>query len=327
MGHNHSQGNQDCFFDDEHKDVHDNKTTHHHHHHDHGDLWGWRLGVSIFLNVIITVSQVIGGIMSGSVALMTDALHNFSDVISLVISFIANKLTLKGPTISKTYGYKRAEILAAFINSATLIGIAIFLIFEAITRFTNPLSIKADIVIWFALASIVINFLSVVILHKNSKENMNVRSAYLHLLTDVMTSVAVMVGGVMMKYYGAFWVDSTLSLLIAFYLIYSSYHLLVESAKVLMQFTPDAIDIEVVSNKISDIDGVENLHHLHVWQLDDKRYMLEAHLELSTNMKISDFQEILHTIEVILKEFGIFHFNIQPELNRCKNKEDLIARG
>lgn len=301
--------------------------SHGHHHHDAKDMKGWKIGVSILLNIIITVGQVIGAGISGSVALMTDALHNFSDVISLVISYIANKLTHKEATTSKTYGYKRAEILAAFINSATLIGVAIFLIIEAIERFSTPITIKADIVIWFAIGSIVINFLSVVILHRDSKDNMNIRSAYLHLLTDVMTSIAVMLGGFAMKYYNVFWIDGLLTLLIATYLIYSSFALLKEATKVLMQFTPEGINLDEINTEVSKIEGIKNLHHLHVWQLNDNKSMLEAHVEMETDIMLSEFQEKLKEIEDILHKFGIDHTNIQPELNKCEGGVGLIVNG
>ncbi len=314
MAHNHS-----------HTHSHEGHNHGHHHHHDAKDLKGWKIGVSILLNILITVGQVIGATISGSIALMTDALHNFSDVISLIVSYIANRLTLKNATTSKTYGYKRAEILAAFINSATLIGVAIFLVVEAIERFSSPISIQADIVIWFAIGSIVINFISVVILHKDSKDNMNIRSAYLHLLTDVMTSIAVMFGGLAMKYYNVFWIDGLLTLLIATYLIYSSFSLLKDATKVLMQFTPEGINPDEINLEICKIEGIKNLHHLHIWQLNDNKYMLEAHVEVNEDITISEFQDKLREIENILGEMGIDHTNIQPELNKCDKSEGLIV--
>lgn len=307
MGHNHTH------------------EGHSHHHHNAEDMKGWRIGVSILLNILITVGQVIGAGISGSMALMTDALHNFSDVISLIISYVANILTHKKATPSKTYGYKRAEILAAFINSATLIGVAIFLIVEAIERFSSTVTIQADIVIWFAIGSIVINFLSVVILHKDSKDNMNIRSAYLHLLTDVMTSIAVMLGGIAMKYYNVFWIDGLLTLLIATYLIYSSFSLLKDATKVLMQFTPNRVNLKDISTKICGIEGIKNIHHLHVWQLNDNKFMLEAHLEMENDMKLSEFQDKLNIVEEVLSKFGIDHTNIQPELNKCEKETGLIV--
>ena len=295
-----------------------------HDHHHHHAVSGRNLGISILLNIAITAGQVVGGIISGSMALLTDALHNFSDVVALALSYIANRIAKRKSTVKQTYGFKRAEILSAFVNSAVLIGISIFLILEAIDRFTNVKPIGSDIVIWFAFASIVINFLSVLILSKDSKENLNIKSAYLHLLTDVMTSVAVMIGGILMKYYSIFWIDPLLSVLIAIYLIYSSYGLLVKTIKILMQFTPSEIDINKINNDIKSIPNVKNLHHVHVWQLDDKHYFLEGHIDVKKDIRVSGFQKILSEIEQVLRKHKISHFNIQPELDRDDDK-NIIA--
>ncbi len=294
---------------------HDHSHSHHHH-----TVSGKNLGITILLNVLITAGQVVGGILSGSMALLTDALHNFSDVVALVLSYVTNRIAKRKSTVKQTYGFKRAEILSAFVNSAVLIGISVFLIAEAVKRFVEPTAVGSDMVIWFALASIVFNFVSVLILQKDSKENLNVRSAYLHLLTDVMTSVAVMLGGILMKFYGVFWVDPLLSVIIAVYLIYSSYGLLVQTIKILMQFTPSGIDINKISDEIVRIEHVKNLHHVHVWQLDEKHYFLEAHVDMQDDITISEFQKILKKIERILADHHITHYNIQPELDRDDDK-------
>ena len=176
--------------------------------------------VSIVLNILITAAQVVGGLASGSLALLSDALHNFSDVISLVVSYIASKLSKQKASINRTFGYKRAEILAAFINASTLVIVAIILIIEAIKRFNNPETIESNLVIWLSMIAIVGNGFSVLLLKKDAKNNINMRSAYLHLLTDMLASVAVLIGGLLMKYYQMFWVDSALTFLIAVYLIF-----------------------------------------------------------------------------------------------------------
>lgn len=296
----------------------------HNHEHSHSphshEISGKNIGIAVFLNIIITVSQIIGGIISGSVALLTDALHNFSDVISLLLSYFTNRLAKRKSTEKQTYGYKRAEILSAFINSVTLIAIAIYLIVEAIERFSNPQSVLSDLVIYFALGSIIINFISVLLLHKDAKENMNIKSAYLHLLTDVMTSVAVMIGGILMKYYEVYWVDSVLSIGIAIYLIFSSYKLLIDSLKILMQFTPKDIDVNEISKQISSIEEIKNVHHVHFWQLTDKDLFFEAHIDLEKDIRITDFQEVLTEIEIVLVKYNISHFNIQPEYDRDDSK-------
>lgn len=283
------------------------------------------LFISILLNIGITVAQVVGGLISGSLSLLSDALHNFSDVISLIVSFIASKLSKQKASLSKTFGYKRAEILAAFVNASTLAIVAVLLIIEASKRFQNPQEIETDWVIWLSLVAILGNGFSVLLLKKDSKTNMNMRSAYLHLLTDMMASVAVLVGGLLMKYFQWYWVDSLLTFLIALYLIWMGYDLLMKSAKMLMLFTPEHINIEDVVRTIHQVEKVNRLHHVHIWGLNDDELHLEAHLDLTENISISEFDAILHQIEYVLhEEFGINHVNIQPEFNKEDPKEIIV---
>ncbi|MTI31225.1 cation diffusion facilitator family transporter [Xanthovirga aplysinae] len=297
----------------------------HRHHHHSTQLSGKKMGFSILLNVLITVAQIIGGLVSGSISLLTDALHNFSDVFSLFISYGANKMAGRESTLKQTYGYRRAEVLAAFINSATLIGIAVFLAIKAVERIFEPKSIDSEIVIWLALGSIMVNFLCVFLLKGDAKENMNVRSAYLHLLSDALTSVAVMLGGFFMKFYQIFWVDSVLSLLIAAYLVYMSWNLLLQSTKVLMQFVPADINLEKISREVMKIEGIKNLHHIHIWQLDDRDVVFEGHIDLAENITIYEFEKKLELIDKVLRSNGINHCNIQPEYGR-KDDKDLVVQ-
>jgi cobalt-zinc-cadmium efflux system protein len=247
--------------------------THNHHSHSHNDLKGRNLLISILLNILITIAQAVGGIVSGSLALLSDALHNFSDVLSLIISYIANVFSKKRASIHKTFGYKRAEIIAAFINASTLIIVAVLLIIEAIKRFSNPQEIEFNLVIWLAILGIITNGFSVLLLKNDAEKNMNMRSAYLHLLTDMMASVAVLIGGLLMKYYGMYWVDTLLTLGIAVYLIYVGYKLLVDSLRVLMLFTPQNISLDDIVKKVTKIKGIENIHHIHIWQLNEDEMM------------------------------------------------------
>lgn len=297
----------------------------HNHTHNHNDLKGRNLLISIFLNIIITVAQVIGGLVSGSLALLSDALHNFSDVISLVVSYVANNLTKKKASVQRTFGYKRAEILAAFINAATLMIVAIILIKEAIERFQNPQTIASNLVIILALVAIFGNGFSVFLLKKDAQNNINMRSAYLHLLTDMMASIAVLIGGLLMKYYQLFWVDSLLTFLIALYLIWMGWDLLKTSTKMLMLFTPSHINIEDIVQKINKLPKVKKLHHVHIWNLSDNELHLEAHLDLNENVTIVEFDAILQDIDTILHEdYDINHITIQPEFNKDDSKEVIV---
>lgn len=303
MAHNHSHGHQ----------------------HAHPDLKGRNLIISIFLNIIITVAQVIGGLISGSLSLLSDALHNFSDVLSLIVSYVATVYAKKEASTNKTFGYKRAEIIAAFVNAAALIIVAIILIKEAIERFLDPQIIESDLVIWLSLLGIVANGFSVLLLKKDAESNMNMKSAYLHLFTDMLASVAVLIGGLLMKFYQLYWVDAFLTLGIAIYLIYMGYDLLKDSTRVLMLFTPNTIEVNKIVNTINKIDKIKNVHHVHIWQLNEDEVHLEAHIDFDEDIKLSEFDAILNQIEEeVFHKFGINHVNIQPEYGKCDNKQLIV---
>jgi len=289
------------------------------------DLKGRNLLISIFLNILITVAQVIGGLISGSLSLLSDALHNSSDVVSLVISYFAAKLSRKNASLNKTFGYKRAEIMAAFVNSATLVIIAVFLIIEAIERFQNPQEIESNIVIWLSFLGILANGFSVLLLKRDAESNMNMKSAYLHLFTDMLASVAVLIGGLLMKFYEIFWIDSVLTLAIAIYLIFVGYDLLKNSYKVLMLFTPNNVKIKEIVDEVQKLKDVKNVHHVHVWQLNEDETHLEAHIDFNKDITLSEFDVILVKIEELLhNKFRINHVNIQPEYNKIGPKDVIV---
>ena len=304
--------------------------SHHHSHnhshsHGHGDLKGKKLLFTIGLNILITIAQVIGGLISGSLSLLSDALHNFSDVISLVISYIADLFSKKDASFKRTFGYKRAEIIAAFVNSATLIVVAFYLVYEAIHRFFNPQEIESELVIWLALLAIIANGFSVLLLKSEAKENMNMRSAYLHLFTDMAASVAVLVGGLLMKYFQWFWVDSALTILIAIYLLYMGYDLLKASFKVLMLFTPEDINLEKISIAVLQIPEIKNVHHIHIWQLNEDEVHMEAHIDFYKDITLTEFEKTLTKLEELLyHDFNINHINIQPEFQKCDSKDIVV---
>jgi len=299
----------------------------HNHSHSHNVLSGKNLLISIVLNIIITVAQLIGGFISGSLALISDAVHNFSDVISLVISYIANVLSQnKKQTKLNTFGYKRAEIIAAFINAASLLIVAVFLAFEAIQRFNTPHDIRANLVIWLAILGILANGFSVLLLKKDANHNLNMKTAYLHLLTDMLTSVAVLLGGLLMKYFQIYWIDAVLTLLISVYLMFLSWDILITSLKILMLFAPKHVVIEEVANEVLKVKEIKNIHHVHIWQLNDYDCHLEAHIEFNKDIKLSDFDVICEKIEkTLLDKFKINHCNFQPEFKRDDLK-DLIKQ-
>jgi cobalt-zinc-cadmium efflux system protein len=296
----------------------------HNHNHNH-QVEGKNLFFSIILNVVITLAQVIGGIISGSLALLSDALHNFSDVLSLVFSYVAHKLSRKKASLDQTFGLKRAELIAAFVNAFTLVLVALYLVFEAITRFFNPQEIQPKLVIWLAVLGIVVNGISVLLLKKDADKNINMKSAYLHLLTDMLASVAVLVGGLLMFFYQIYWIDSVLTLFIAIYLIVVGVDLLKKATKMLMLFTPEEINLKELIKEVHKIKGVNKLHHIHVWHLNEEELHLEAHLDCSEDIKMSEFNVLLLEVEdLLLKKFGINHINIQPEFKKEDSKDYIV---
>ena len=295
--------------------------AHEHHHHNH-EVKGKNLFITVLLNALISLAELIGGIISGSISLISDAIHNFSDVLSLLISYTANRLSKRNATAKQTFGYKRSEIIAAFFNSSTLIVLSVFILFEAIQRFINPEKVNPDLVIWLALGSILVNALSVFFIKEDSKENINIKSAYLHLFGDMMTSIAVLIGGIIMKYMDIYWIDPIFSVIIALYLIYMSWDIFKSSLKIMMQFTPQNIDIETLANEISKLEKVKNIHHIHIWQINEHDIMFEAHIDFTQDVRITEFEVILNNIKDLLHDnYNIHHVTLQPEFSVDDNKQ------
>ena len=278
-----------------------------------------RLFITLLLNLLITIAEIIGGILSGSLALISDALQNFSDGISIVISYIALKLKQRNNSMKHTFGLKRAEILAAVINSSVLIIICVYLFYEAVERFFNPQQINAGIMSIVAVIGLVANFIGTVLLKSGSKNSMNIRSSYLHLLGDTVSSVAVILGGIAILFWNIYWLDPLLTILIGIYIIRESYFILSDAIHVLMEGAPLNISIEDIQNEVEKFSEVENIHHIHLWMVGDNDAHLEAHVNVN-DMKISESDQLRLRIENSLHEkFGIHHITLQFECNQCSD--------
>jgi cobalt-zinc-cadmium efflux system protein len=270
--------------------------------------------------------QIIGALFANSLALLSDAFHNFSDTSSLLLSYIANRLVKKKSTKKQTFGYKRAEIIAAFINSSILLIVGALLIYESIERiiYKPENEINAILVMSMAGFSILANGLSVYLLRTDAKTNMNIRSSYLHLFTDMLSSIAVLLGGVSIYFFDLYIIDPILSIFIASYLMIFGWKLVVQSLKVLMQFTPPGMDIEKIAKDLTRFDEVKNIHHGHLWQLTDQEYMFEAHIEFQEDMPISKACTVMKKLRHHLsQEYHIHHATFQPEYDPSCNS-DLI---
>ncbi|WP_434512047.1 cation diffusion facilitator family transporter [Desulfitobacterium sp. AusDCA] len=276
------------------------------------------------LNATITIAEIIGGIFSGSLSLLSDAVHNLSDTVAIALSFFTHKIAQRPKDSKRKFGYKRAEILSAFINSVVLLTISIVLIFEAFKRLKSPETINGTLMITVAFIGLVANFVSVYLLEKDSHENLNIKSSYLHLLSDTVSSVGVLVGGIAIRLWGIVWIDPLITVLISLYILKETWQVIRKMVDILMQSSA-AIDYETIKNDIEKMDKVKNIHHVHSWMIDEKTIHFEAHLDLE-DIQLSEVEKIYDKIEHFLKEHhGISHVTLQAEVDKCCDKNIFIA--
>ncbi|MEZ5104423.1 MAG: cation diffusion facilitator family transporter [Draconibacterium sp.] len=292
------------------------------HSHNTNQVSNTKLVFTILLNLLITVSQIIGGIISGSLALISDAIHNLSDSLSVILAWLAQILSGKPSTIKSTFGYKRAEILAAFINAVALIGISVYLVFEAVDRLLNPKPVDATWMFWLGLLGLIANGISVLILEREKNKSINIKAAYLHLLGDALTSVAVIVGAILIWFFDIYWADPVVTILISIYLFVHTFKLLKESVTILMQMAPSEINIPVIEERLMKLDEVQYIYHVHVWNLTDKLIHFEGHIVLEEDKRISETELIFNKVQRVLHdEFDIEHVTIQFEFGNKKGKD------
>jgi len=293
--------------------------TKHNHDHDTNTLSGKKIFWVTLLNATITIVEIIGGIISGSLALLSDALHNLSDTIAIALTYFTNKIARKPKDSKKTYGYKRAEILSAFINSSVLFAISILLIVEAFKRFKAPETINGNLMIIVASIGLIANFISVLLLEKDSHENLNIKSSYLHLLSDTISSVGVLIGGIAIKLWGVIWIDPIITILISVYIMIKTWQIIKKTIDILMQSAPK-LNYEEIKKEIEAFDSVNNIHHIHAWMVNEKTINFEAHIDIE-DMYLSKVEDICNNIENYLKKYhGINHVTLQAEVDKCKDK-------
>ena len=302
---------------------HEHQPEHNHqassHIHDTSNLSGKKIFLVTVLNLTITVAEVIGGLISGSLALLSDSIHNLSDTFAIALSYFANKVAQRPKNPKKTFGYKRVEILAAFINSAVLLAISVFLIIEAIRRWQKPETIDGNLMIVVAVIGLVANLVSVFLLEKDSHGNLNIKSSYLHLLSDTVSSVGVVIGGIAIKFWGLVWIDPLITVLISVYILRETWQILKKTVDILMQSSAD-LDYEKIKIEIEAIEHVQNIHHTHSWMINENTIYFEAHLDLD-DMSLCEAQIIYDQIEHLLFEhYGVSHVTLQAEVDKCSDK-------
>ncbi len=279
---------------------------------------GKRLMWSVFLNLLVTLVQLTGGILSGSLSIISDALHNFTDTVSLIISLVAFNLEKEERSDTRTFGHKRAGVMAAFLNSILLIIVSLFLIKEALFRLAHPVAIKSAFVIVIAFFGMVVNFLCAFLLKGHSHDDMNIRSAFLHLFADALVSVSVFIGGISMYFFHTFWVDTVLAIIIGGYIIKLAVSVFLDALDVLMLYSPKGISLNDVRRDIVQISGVKDAHHIHIWSLTPKDIHFEAHINLDDDIRISQTRQIKENLDRMLREkYAINHNTFQFEYEGC----------
>jgi cobalt-zinc-cadmium efflux system protein len=280
-----------------------------------------RLIISVFLNGLITVVEIAGGILSNSLALISDAIHNMSDTLALVLAWLAHRVGQRKADARKTFGYRRFEILSAFINASALTGISIYLIYAAIIRFIQPEPVQPTLMLTIAVIGLFANLLSMLFLHRDSKHSLNVKAAYLHLLGDTLSSVAVVGGAIVIGFTGLWWIDPVLTLVISGVIIRQAWQILRESTDILMQAAPAHLDLELIRKTVEQHEAIRNIHHVHCWQLSDRQIHFEAHVETTRNMNLQESGVMIDDISRILKErYSIGHTTLQVEYQACADQ-------
>ncbi len=281
--------------------------------------------ITFLINLVITLAEIVGGLLSFSLSLISDSIHNLTDALSALVGYIAIQLSEKENSIKYTFGLKRAEIIASFVNSLFLIIVSLFMIAEAIKRLIHPEPLFTNIMLISATIAFLGNTLSVFLLKKPSKESLNAKSVYLHMFADSLASLSLIVAALIIKYTGLLIVDPILTILISLYISFEALEVLKSSTNILLEGSPEEIDAFEIKKALERLPEIKNIHHLHVWSLKDGVYLAEMHAEVD-DCKISQTKTIKEAMLEVLERFGIRHLTVQFEVDFCKNKE-LIASG
>ena len=273
---------------------------------------GKRLLIALALNVGITVAQIVGGVISGSLSVLADAAHNASDAASLGISYGAWRVSKRRPDQHRTFGYRRAETIGALINLTTLFVIALYLLYEAGNRFLHPQDVGGWTMIIVGVIAAVEDALSVWVLSKD-RGSLNMKSAFLHMIADTMATVGVIIGGVLILLFGITWVDPLITAAIAIYIFIHAFHEIRSAIALLMESAPKDFDVDRMVAEMTSMAAVEGVHHVHVWQLDEGRTAVEAHVAVSER-DLAAADRIRRGLKDMLRDcFGVAHATLEVE--------------
>lgn len=293
MGHSHGHGHS-----------HDHAHGHHHHHGDHAIGW------AVVVNLVLTAAQIIGGLLAGSTALIADGVHNLSDALALVLAFGARRLARRDASPDMSFGWGRAEVVAAFVNYLALIAISVWLAIEAIGRLFNPPEVAGGVVMGLAAFALIIDLGTAALVYRLSKDSVNIRAAFMHNLADAAVSVAVIIGGLLIWAFGWNLADPILTLAISGAILWHILPDLGPVLRMLMLGAPPGSDPEAAIEALRNLPGVRDAHHLHLWQIDERRNAASVHLVVESD----DYSRAIHAAKDMLhRDFSIAHATIEVE--------------
>jgi cobalt-zinc-cadmium efflux system protein len=285
----------------------------HHHHHD----LSRKLTIATAANLLVVAAEVLVGVRAGSLALIGDALHNLTDAAALLITLFAVRLERRAPTSAKSFGYQRAGILAAFINAAMLLTFTLFFFHEAYERLRAPRSVSTMAMLITATIALLVNGATALSLHHDSRDDVNIRGAFVHMVGDAVSSAGIIVAAVLIRLTGTPIWDAAVSILIGLMILWSSYGVLRESVNLLLEGTPSAIDPGAVTRSLGEVDGIYGVHHLHIWALGPSSPALSCHLMVG-DVPVKETSRILDEINAMLaRDYRIAHTTVQFEFAMC----------
>lgn len=295
-------------------------------HNEHEVSNGRNLYISVLMNLTITVAEAIGGLVSGSLALLGDAFHNFTDMLSGILTLWTLRLGRRDHNEKYTFGYRRAEILSAGINAGVMFVIVAGLLYEAYQRFLHPSPVNGGIMLSVALVGLIANFTSVLLLHRGAGESLNIRSEYLHLMSDTFSSVGVVIGGIIVTIWHVTWVDPLVTVFVTGWVLKEAFEVVREAGGILMEEAPEGLDLAKLEVDIGALPHVQDLHHVHVWQVSDTDTMFEGHVNVD-DISVRDTAPLREQIEQLLRDkYDITHATVQFEFECCKGA-GLIVSG
>ncbi len=278
--------------------------------------------IATLLNFSVSIVEIAGGLLSNSLALLSDALHNLSDAFAVLIAYVAGRISSRQPDHRMTFGFKRAEILVALLNAVILIVVTVYLFYEAYIRFREPTPVVGSVMIIAAVIGLMANVAAVFLLRKNAADNINIRAAYLHLMGDSLSSVAVIIGSILIYFFRLYWIDPLVTVIVGLYILKHAWMILREAVDILMQAGPRNIRLAELCRELESLPSINNVHHVHIWNLTDRQIHFEGHVDLKENLTVEQTWEIRRQMEqLLLDRFKISHLTVQFEYHSCDDQE------